>query len=143
MPETLDVEICPTCGDEVRHGTMGEHASDLHPDLPPDAIRIPDGDLPSWRTSKPQAWYDGWRRRLRLLRFRGQCVVCNRRTYAFDDGENDPRGVLGDHAASALTAEDDGEEGQTGEDVPACFLCMNEEPSYRMALAIARRRWAA
>ena len=93
-----------------------------------------------WNTSAPQLWRDSWREADRVCRFKGRCVVCGRRTYAFDDGENDPRGVLGDHAASPVVARDYDD---AGPDVPACFMCMNEEPSYRYALEHARRVWRA
>ena len=93
-----------------------------------------------FNTSRPQAWRDWWRGgRERICRFVGRCVVCNRRTYAFDDGEDDPRGVLGDHAASPFVATDNG---MTGPDVPACFLCQNEEHTYRYGLEVARKRWS-
>ena len=81
-------------------------------------------------------WYDPWRQSDRTCRYVGRCVVCGRRTWAFDDGENDPRGVLGDHAAAPLVAED---YDCTGGDVPLCFLHANEEWSYKSALDIARR----
>lgn len=93
----------------------------------------------SWRTSKPQVWHDSWRHRDRVCRFLGACVVCNRRTYAFDDGENDPRGVLGDRAASPLVAE---EHERRGPDVPLCFPCGNQEGCYTAAMRMADRRWA-
>jgi len=93
---------------------------------------------PSWATSKPQVWYDGWRGKDRVCRYQGQCVICGRRTYAFDDGENDPRGVLGDHAASPLTAE---EFDLVGDDVPLCFPHANEEGPYFRAVEIGKRRW--
>lgn len=93
----------------------------------------------SFRRSGPQVWRDGWRGTDRIMRFDGCCVACGRRTYSFDDGENDPRGALGDHANSSLGASD---YGAVGPDVPACFCCMNEEHSYSYALEIARKRWA-
>lgn len=96
------------------------------------------GARPNWLANAAQIWYDEWRRAWRVLRYDGPCVVCGRRTYSFDDGENDPRGVLGDRAAQAVTQEDVPALGDR-EYVPACFLCMNEEPSYRRALDIARR----
>lgn len=92
-------------------------------------------DSPNWRTDRPQVWHDGWRHAWRVLRFRGLCVVCHRRTYAFDDGQNDPRGVLGDRAANEVTREDVAALPE-GWYVPACFGCMNEEPRYRDALDI-------
>lgn len=104
--------------------------------VPPGGVRV--GEL-DFRISKPQVVHDGWRRRDRVCRFTGLCVTCARRTYEFDDGENDPRGMLGDHACSPLSAE---EYGMVGPDVPLCAICANEEGTYRYALEQAkRRRW--
>ena len=91
-----------------------------------------------WRRSRPQAWRDSWRGgRVRVCRYKGKCALCGIRTYAFDDGENDPRGVLGDHAASTLVAE---EYEQVGPDVPACFMCVdNDERSHQTIVLIAKR----
>lgn len=72
----------------------------------------------------------------RTLRYVGDCTVCGRRTWAADDGENDPRGIMGDHATHALVA---GEYGMTGPDVALCALCGNEYEPYKAALDKARR----
>jgi len=94
----------------------------------------------SWRRNQPQLWHDGWRNTDRVCRYKGECVICRRRTYAFDDGENDPRGVLGDHAASPLVAE---EFERTGPDVPLCFDCGNTYERYQQAVKVADRLWSA
>jgi hypothetical protein len=99
------------------------------------AVRV---ESPSWRRNGPQVWHDSWRNRDRVLRFMGECVTCGRRTYAFDDGENDPRGVLGDHAADPLVAE---EYERRGPDVPQCFLCGNDYDRYQHSMRVAERRW--
>lgn len=93
-----------------------------------------------WRRSRPQAWRDAWRgNRLRVCRYVGRCVLCGTRTYAFDDGENDPRGVLGGHAADVLVAADFE---MVGPDVVACFLCLNnDERRYDWAIRLAKREW--
>lgn len=92
----------------------------------------------NFRINAPQVYHDGWRGKDRTCRYHGQCVVCGVRTYGFDDGENDPRGVLGRHSPSSLEAAD---YEMTGPDVTACFECMNDEPRYLRALAIAKARW--
>jgi hypothetical protein len=94
----------------------------------------------SWRRNRPQRWYDGWRNTHRILRYTGECVNCHRRTYAFDDGENDPRGVLGDRASHALVAEEFEEEGP---DVPLCAICGNEQDAYERGVRVAKRLWKA
>ncbi len=94
-----------------------------------------------FNTSKPQYYEDHWRGgKVRVCRFMGKCVCCHRRTYAFDDGENDPRGVLGDHAASGVVPSDE-RPPMLGTEVPACFTCMNEEWSYKVVMTKARKQW--
>lgn len=105
-----------------------------------------------------QLWEDRWRDRDRVLRYAGQCVTptCRHLTWAFDDGENDPRGVLGDAAASPLHAAD---YDMTGPSVALCFYCANDGDSvvwdysryerrqvlvpgaYTTALAVAMKLW--
>jgi hypothetical protein len=72
----------------------------------------------------------------RTLRYMGDCVGCGRRTWAADDGENDPRGIMGDHASHALIAV---EHGMTGQDVPLCAMCGNEYEPYKAAVRHAER----
>jgi len=88
------------------------------------------------RLIQPQIWHDSWRNTDRIIRFKGRCFVCRKRTFGADDGENDPRGVLGDYAASPLHAE---EHGMLGVDVPLCFLCGDNYERYKMALEYATR----
>lgn len=95
-----------------------------------------------------RSWFDPWRNRTRVFTYRGRCVVCRRATWDADDGENDPRGVLGDNAASPLVAI---EYGMTGTmildhdsaltDVPLCFPCANDHDRYDMAVALAIQAW--
>lgn len=67
--------------------------------------------------------------------FTGKCICCNRRTYEFSDGGNDPRGPLGDHANDPLIAS---EYGRTGKDVPLCAICANTQERYNEALRVAK-----
>ena len=85
-------------------------------------------------------WYrDPWRGGIyRHCQTKGQCVACGRKTFGFDDGEDDPRGVLGDHAESSLTAS---EFGKVGPDVPMCVPCANEEGRYNVGVKLALKRW--
>lgn len=53
-------------------------------------------------------------------------MVCGRNCWAFDDGENDPRGPLGDNALWTVESED-------GYDLRTCAVCANDERSYRTA----------
>lgn len=73
-------------------------------------------------------WHDVWRNADRVLRWKGPCLGCGRQTWAFDDGQNDPRGVLGD-AASWPVAVDGPDGGEV--DVRACAICANDYDSYK------------
>ena len=84
-----------------------------------------------------QIWYDSWRGTDRVLRYKGVCRGCGRYTWGADDGENDPRGVLGDHATHALAAS---EYGMVGPDVALCAICGNEEGPYSAVLDVAQRK---
>lgn len=91
-----------------------------------------------------RSWFDGWRRRTRVFTYHGACVVCRRATWDADDGENDPRGVLGDHASSAFDPADFDVDGMACADpspVPVCFPCANDYDRYRLAVAVASARW--
>lgn len=88
--------------------------------------------------STPQRWHDDWRNTDRICRYYGTCISCGRRCYGFDDGENDPRGVLGDNAVSMFDASD---YDMTGPDVVACFMCQNDERLYNYGLDQAKKRW--
>lgn len=90
------------------------------------------------RLTEPQIWYDSWRNRDRIIRYKGRCYndLCGKRTFGADDGENDPRGVLGDFASSPLCAED---YGMVGEDIPMCYPCSDEEGTYKRVLEHVRR----
>jgi hypothetical protein len=78
-----------------------------------------------------QRWHDGWRKTDRDLRWYGTCIICARNLWAFDDGENDPRGPLGDNALWSIT-EDDQPPSRT------CAICANDEGAYNKALQFMR-----
>lgn len=88
-----------------------------------------------------QRWRDAWRNAVRTCRYRGECILCARPVWGFDDGENDPRGVLGDNAPDLLDPAEQGYEGMLP--VVACFLCMNDSrETYERAWVRARGYWA-
>jgi hypothetical protein len=88
-----------------------------------------------------QVWRDAWRGgRERLLRYRADCALCTRPLWGFDDGENDPRGVLGD--ASAGFSVDPAEAGLDGVmPVGLCPMCDSGQ-NRDTVLSLARRDWA-
>lgn len=109
--------------------------------------RTKDGRSLSFQVASPQRWRDDWRGTDRVMRYYGPCTICGTRTYAFDDGENDPRGVLGDHAADPfnlsdhLAADDAAKvDAVGGVELPACFCCTNDYDRYRMLVRIATHR---
>lgn len=83
---------------------------------------------------------DGWRGTDRTLRHQGDCVSCSRPTWAFDDGDNDPRGVLGDATCHSLDPEEYGE--PAGPAVGMCADCANDGDAFRRGMDAARRIWA-
>lgn len=88
-----------------------------------------------FRKSTPQLYADDWRGGIRrVCEFKGACLVCGRRTFAFTDGDNDPRGVLGDHTMSPLGPSDS--ELLKGEH-PLCAICANDYDSYKRGIAKA------
>lgn len=109
--------------------------------------RTADGRALSFTVDSPQRWHDGWRNVDRVMRYYGRCKTCGIRTYAFDDGENDPRGVLGDHANDSLDLAEHLNDGEAAEVtrvggvlVPACFGCTNDYDRYQALIRIGVRR---
>lgn len=102
-----------------------------------EGVKVEKFNPTAYRRMPIQVWHDAWRGTDRVLRYVGQCEVCKHRaTWEAEDGENDPRGVLGDHATHALVA---AEYDMTGPDVPLCAMCGNDYDSYNLALSYARR----
>lgn|SRR3990167_1875963 len=100
-------------------------------------------DKIGFRTHKPQKYWDSWRNKERVCNYVGKCVNCGSTVYEFEDGENDPRGILTErHANSSVTADMADLKG-TYSEVPACFKCMNEEDSHHEIMRIAKMRWAS
>ncbi len=87
---------------------------------------VPVRDRLIFSHSEVQRFDDHWRHTIRVCDYMGRCLNCGRRTYAFRDGENDPRGPLGDHAYWPVTADDN-----EYIELRACAICANDEPSYR------------
>lgn len=130
-----------------------EGGSDMPTTYPYVTGRVLTVDRLKFTVKSPQVVHDPWRGTDRTCRFYGPCAYCHTWTYAFDDGENDPRGMLGDHASSAFDladniADDEAREVRRvgGVELPACFTCMNEYDRYQWfietATRIARRRGA-
>jgi hypothetical protein len=104
-------------------------------------------NLPYWvkttldfTTGHPQEYWDSWRNTVRTCQYAGDCCTCDTRTYAFTDGENDPRGILGSHAAYPLRLAENSpvDHKDSKVEVPQCFECGNSEPMYKAALQYAR-----
>lgn len=76
----------------------------------------------------------------RVMRYMGQCVTpdCRHLTWAFADGQNDPRGPIGTACADPLVAE---AYGVVGPSVAMCFYCANDQDAMRAAERFARTLW--
>jgi predicted RNA methylase len=85
--------------------------------------------------------HDSWTKADHVFRFRGNCVGCNRRTWAHDDGPDDVRGVFGDFTHVPLTDEDfediDGLDVPSDLSIPRCAACWNERKAYEHAIVAA------
>jgi SAM-dependent methyltransferase len=106
-------------------------------------VRVPEPALTgAAATGMPvQVWYDGWRGRDRILRYHGRCIVCGWILWGFDDGENDPRGVLGDFTVGFSL--DPEAYGQAGPPVGLCCGCGNDGDRYHAGLKLAEQHWTA
>lgn len=82
----------------------------------------------NFRTPKPQLFEDRWRNKVRRCEYVGACATCSRRCYEFADGDNDPRGPLGDHAIGRDVWLSKSERALDALDVKLvqCFNCENE-----------------
>ncbi len=76
----------------------------------------------------------------RVLRYRGRCLRCGWLLWSFDDGENDPRGILGPFSAGLGLNPDD--YGSTGPTVGLCPACGSTGARRDSAAAHARSLWA-
>lgn len=92
-------------------------------------------------TMPVQGWRDGWRGSDRVLRYRADCAVCGCPVWGFDDGENDPRGVLGDQSAG-FSLDPYEYDAMAGMPVGLCVICGSEREPYERALSLARAYWA-
>lgn len=87
-----------------------------------------------------QLWHDHWRNTDRNLRWYDKCVCCRRNVWAFDDGENDPRGVLGNNALWTSDFEVEGQDEPV--QVRTCAVCANEDERYLHAEKLLKERGA-
>ncbi|MDQ0366851.1 class I SAM-dependent methyltransferase [Catenuloplanes indicus] len=121
---------------------IGTQHPDFHlsiPDTAPVRVQEPQFTGPAAREMPVQVWWDGWRRRDRVLRYRGRCVVCGWLLWGFDDGENDPRGILGDFSAGFSLNPADFD--LTGPQIGLCCRCGNDADLYRAGLLPAQAQW--
>ena len=87
-----------------------------------------------------QIWYDGWSGRDRILRYRAQCATCGWLLWGFDDGQNDPRGVLGEFSAGFSLDPD--QYGHRGPAVGLCGRCGDTAGPHFAGLARAETYWS-
>lgn len=103
------------------------------PERRPGGLYFVRGSTPPPVHLRWQRAYDPWSAGDRDLRWHGNCLVCHRNVYAFDDGDNDPRGILGDNALWVVHPEGDDET----IDLRTCAECANDAGRQRRARQIA------
>ncbi|MEV6923969.1 class I SAM-dependent methyltransferase [Dactylosporangium sp. NPDC051485] len=86
-----------------------------------------------------QVWFDGWSSGDRTMRYQGRCVLCRWLLWGRDDGDNDPRGVLGPFSAGLSL--DPAEFGMAGPTVGLCPSCASNGAGYRTGYQQARQHW--
>ncbi|MET7397355.1 hypothetical protein ABZS66_28105 [Dactylosporangium sp. NPDC005572] len=86
-----------------------------------------------------QVWSGGWGGRDRVVRYRGRCVACRWLPWGCDDGDNDPRGVLGEFGAGYSLDPD--EYGMTRPQIGLCHRCGNDGEHLRAAHQHAVSHW--
>jgi hypothetical protein len=86
-----------------------------------------------------QVWFDVWSSGDRIVRHLGRCVECRWLLWGCDDGDNDPRGVLGEFSAGYSLDPD--ELGMTGPQIGLCHRCGNDGERLRTAYQRAVPHW--
>lgn len=84
---------------------------------------------------------DTWRGTERVLRYAGDCAGCGCVTWAFDDGENDPRGMLGNATAYTIESLEYDDVMPTLAPVTLCAMCANTGEAYDRGMTLARAYW--
>ncbi|WP_344515775.1 hypothetical protein [Dactylosporangium maewongense] len=73
------------------------------------------------------------------MRYRGRCIECRWLLWSCDDGDNDPRGALGEFSAGYSLDPD--ELGMTGPQIGLCHRCGNDGERLRTAYQRAVPHW--
>ena len=97
-----------------------------------EAVRVTT-DVTAWReplfvpaAAAPGVYvHDSWAGSSRVFRFTGHCIGCGAKTWAHDDGDDDPRGPFGPHTGHPITSQDFGGDAGVPEDAafPECAGC--------------------
>jgi predicted RNA methylase len=80
-------------------------------------------------------WHDG-----RVARYHGRCALCGWLLWGFDDGQNDPRGPLGDFSVGFSLHPQDYD--MSGPPIGLCPDCGNTSDRYHEALKRAHEHWS-
>ncbi|WP_432983136.1 class I SAM-dependent methyltransferase [Dactylosporangium sp. CA-233914] len=110
------------------------------PQQPPVPVDTPQFTAAAAVSMPVQVRYDSWTGRDRILRYQGRCAQCRWLLWGFDDGDNDPRGVLGPFSAGLSL--DPGECGLAGPEIGLCPGCASTGERYRSAYRRARQHWS-
>jgi hypothetical protein len=106
----------------------------------PVRVRVPQLTAAAVADMPVQAWRCAFTNGDRVLRFCGRCLRCGWLLWSFDDGENDPRGILGPFSAGLSLHPDD--YNLTGPTVGLCAACGATGAGRDGAAAQARIHWA-
>lgn len=81
---------------------------------------------------------------IRVARYHGECICCETRTYGHVDGDDDPRGILGDHAIGwSLDPSDYGFKDMGFKSFVLCFSCNDTFEIQQRGIRMAKARWEA
>ncbi len=127
-------------GLSVVEGARRRHAHNVYRPAEGEPVRVerPDLTVHARRERPVQAYRDFGGER--VVRFVGVCIGCSALTWGLDDGDNDPRGMLGLAAVYPFRAE---EYDMAGPDVCMCSGCANSGIMYDRAATKARALWTA
>jgi precorrin-6B methylase 2 len=103
-------------------------------------VRVPQLTAAAVADMPVQVWRCAFTSGDRVLRFCGRCLRCGWLLWGFDDGENDPRGILGPFSAGLSLNPDD--YGLTGPAIGLCPACGATGAGRDGAAAEARIHWA-
>jgi hypothetical protein len=122
------------------HTGRPEHLLTANTLAEPVRVSVPQFTAVAVTTMPVQVWRSAWTGGDLVLRYRGRCLACGWLLWGFDDGQNDPRGVLGPFSAGlSLHA---GDHDMTGPPIGLCGYCRDTSERCSSAMAQALTQWS-